>query len=105
MAECIAECLSSGQRIYHLVTDKYMLVDMLSKSQDDVVQLFKRIGEKIDEFIVDENYKSIFSISAGVTDISTLAEDAIECRKKSDFSLKCAKKEAEEALFLRGRGL
>ena len=92
VAECIAECLSSGQRIYHLVTDKYMLVDMLSKSQDDVVQLFKRIGEKIDEFIVDENYKSIFSISAGVTDISTLAEDAIECRKKSDFSLKCAKK-------------
>ena len=61
VAECIAECLSSGQRIYHLVTDKYMLVDMLSKSQDDVVQLFKRIGEKIDEFIVDffeaEDYK------------------------------------------------
>ena len=99
VAECIAECLSSGQRIYHLVTDKYMLVDMLSKSQDDVVQLFKRIGEKIDEFIVDENYKSIFSISAGVTDISTLAEDAIECRKKSDFSLKCAKKRGGESLY------
>ena len=99
VAECIAECLSSGQKIYHLVTDKYMLVDMLSKSQDDVVQLFKRIGEKIDEFIVDENYKSIFSVSAGVTDISTLAEDAIECRKKSDFSLKCAKKRGGGSLY------
>lgn len=96
VAECIAECLSSDQRIYHLVTDQYMLVDMLSKSQDEVVQLFNRIGEKIDEFIVDENYKSIFSVSAGVTDIATLAEGAVECRKKSDFSLKCAKK--------RGRG-
>lgn len=99
VAECIADCLSGGQKIYHLVTDQYMLVDMLSKSQDEVVQLFKRIGEKIDEFIVDENYKSIFSVSAGVTDISTLAEGAIECRKKSDFSLKCAKKEAEEAFI------
>ena len=99
VAECIAECLSSGQKIYHLVTDKYMLVDMLSKSHDEVVQLFKRIGEKIDEFIVDENYKSIFSISAGVTDISTLAEDAIECRKKSDFSLKCAKKRGGGSLY------
>ena len=99
VAECIAECLSSGQKIYHLVTDKYMLVDMLSKSQDDVVQLFKRIGEKIDEFIVDENYKSIFSVSAGVTDISTLAEGAIECRKKSDFSLKCAKKRGGGSLY------
>lgn len=99
VAECIAECLSSGQRIYHLVADQYMLVDMLSKSQDDVVQLFNRIGEKIDEFIVDENYKSIFSVSAGVTDISTLAEGAEECRKKSDFSLKSAKKEAEKAFI------
>ena len=99
VAECIAECLSSGQKIYHLVTDKYMLVDMLSKSQDEVVQLFKRIGEKIDEFIVDENYKSIFSVSAGVTDISTLAEGAIECRKKSDFSLKCAKKRGGGSLY------
>ena len=99
VAECIAECLSSGQKIYHLVTDKYMLVDMLSKSHDEVVQLFKRIGEKIDEFIVDENYKSIFSVSAGVTDISTLAEGAIECRKKSDFSLKCAKKRGGGSLY------
>lgn len=99
VAECIAECLSSGQRIYHLVADQYMLVDMLSKSQDDVVQLFNRIGEKIDEFIVDENYKSIFSVSAGVTDISTLAEGAEECRKKSDFSLKSAKKRGRESIY------
>ena len=73
--------------------------DGLDMWQDDVVELFKRIGEKIDEFIVDENYKSIFSISAGVTDISTLAEDAIECRKKSDFSLKCAKKRGGGSLY------
>ena len=71
-----------------------------------MVQLFKRIGEKIDEFIVDENYKSIFSISAGVTDISTLAEDAIECRKKSEFFFKMRKKKRRrKPLFLRGRGL
>ncbi|MEE1217053.1 MAG: GGDEF domain-containing phosphodiesterase [Agathobacter sp.] len=99
VAECIAECLSSGQRIYHLVADQYMLVDMFSKSQDDVVQLFNRIGEKIDEFIVDENYKSIFSVSAGVTDISTLAEGAEECRKKSDFSLKSAKKRGRGSIY------
>lgn len=99
VAECIAECLSSGQRIYHLVADQYMLVDMFSKSNAEVVQLFNRIGEKIDEFIVDENYKSIFSVSAGVTDISTLAEGAEECRKKSDFSLKCAQKRGRGSIY------
>jgi GGDEF domain-containing protein len=91
VAECIADCLSGGQKIYHLVTDKYMLVDMLSKSQDEVVQLFKRIGEKIDEFIVDENYKSIFSVSAGVTDISTLAEGAFISSRKRIIKRHCAK--------------
>lgn len=99
VAECIAECLASGQRIYHLVADQYMLVDLFSKSNAEVVQLFNRIGEKIDEFIVDENYKSIFSVSAGVTDISTLAEGAEECRKKSDFSLKCAKKRGRGSIY------
>ena len=99
VAECIAECLSSGQRIYHLVADQYMLVDMLSKSNAEVVQLFNRIGEKIDEFIVDENYKSIFSVSAGVTDISTLAEGTEECRKKSDFSLRRAKRRGRGSIY------
>ena len=34
-----------------------------------------------------------------MTDISTLAEGAIECRKKSDFSLKCAKKRGGGSLY------
>ena len=62
---------------------------------------------KIDEFIVDENYKINLSVSAGVTDISTPADGAIECRKKSDFSLKCAKKKRgrESIYFFEAEGL
>ena len=91
VADCITECLSEGQRLYYLVADQYMIVDLQSKTKDDAIQLRNRINEKIDEFIVAEKYKAIFSVSVGVTDISILREGAEECRKKSDFSLKQAK--------------
>ena len=91
VADCMTECLSDGQRLYHLVADQYMIIDLQSHTKDDVMQLWNRISEKIDEFIAAEKYKAIFSVSVGVIDISTLREGAVECRKKSDFSLKQAK--------------
>lgn len=99
VADCITECLSEGQRLYYLVADKYMIVDLQSKTKDDAIQLRNRICEKIDDFIVAEKYKAIFSVSVGVTDISTLREGAEECRKKSDFSLKQAKSIGRSSIY------
>ena len=48
------ECLSGNQRLYHLVADQYVIVDLDSTSMDDAIQLKKKIGEKIDEFIISE---------------------------------------------------
>lgn len=91
VADCMKECLSGNQRLYHLIADQYAIVDLDSTSQDDAMQLKKRIGEKIDEFIISEKYEVVFSASAGVIDASTVAEGYEECRKKFEFSLKMAK--------------
>lgn len=62
VADCMKECLSGNQRLYHLVADQYVIVDLDSTSMDDAIQLKKKIGEKIDEFIISEKYRScIFS--------------------------------------------
>lgn len=91
VADCMKECLSGNQRLYHLIADQYAIVDLDSTSRDDAMQLKKRIGEKIDEFIISEKYEVVFSVSAGVIDASTVAEGYEECRKKFEFSLKMAK--------------
>lgn len=99
VADCMKECLSGNQRLYHLIADQYVIVDLDSTSMDDAIQLKKKIGEKIDEFIISEKYEVVFSASAGVIDASTVAEGYEECRKKFEFSLKKAKRMGKNNIY------
>lgn len=99
VADCMKECLSGNQRLFHLIADQYVIVDLDSTSMDDAIQLKKRIGEKIDEFIISEKYEVVFSVSAGVIDASTVAEGYEECRKKFEFSLKKAKQMGKNNIY------
>lgn len=99
VADCMKECLSGNQRLYHLIADQYAIVDLDSTSRDDAMQLKKRISEKIDEFIISEKYEVVFSVSAGVIDASTVAEGYEECRKKFEFSLKKAKQIGKNNIY------
>ena len=99
VADCMKECLSGNQRLYHLIAGQYVIVDFDSTSMDDAIQLKKRIGEKIDEFIISEKYEVVFSVSAGVIDASTVAEGYEECRKKFEFSLKKAKQMGKNNIY------
>lgn len=99
VADCMKECLSGNQRLYHLIADQYVIVDLDSTSREDAIQLKKRIGEKIDEFIISEKYEVVFSVSAGVIDASTVAEGYEECRKKFEFSLKKAKQMGKNNIY------
>lgn len=99
VADCMKECLSGNQRLFHLIADQYVIVDLDSTSIDDAIQLKKKIGEKIDEFIISEQYEVVFSASAGVIDASTVAEGYEECRKKFEFSLKKAKQMGKNNIY------
>ena len=99
VADCMKECLSENQRLFHLIADQYVIVDLDSTSMDDAIQLKKKIGEKIDEFIISEKYEVVFSVSAGVIDASTVAEGYEECRKKFEFSLKKAKQMGKNNIY------
>ena len=99
VADCMKECLSGNQRLYHLIAGQYVIVDLDSTSMDDAIQLKKKIGEKIDEFIISEKYAVVFSASAGVIDASTVAEGYEECRKKFEFSLKKAKQIGKNNIY------
>ena len=99
VADCMKECLSGNQRLYHLIAGQYVIVDLDSTSMDDAIQLKKKIGEKIDEFIISEKYEVVFSASAGVIDASTVAEGYEECRKKFEFSLKKAKQMGKNNIY------
>ena len=100
VAGCMKECLSDKQRIYHLVADQYVIVDLEASSAEDAVALKEKITDKLHNFIVAEKYEAIFSISIGVVDAATFCEGTEECRKKFEFALKQAKSMGKNGFYV-----
>lgn len=91
VADCINSCLSDNQKLYHIVADEYMIIDLESHAKDDVMLLQKKICKKIEEFIISEKYKVVFTISTGIIYTKMLLKYYDEYRKIAVFSLKQAK--------------
>lgn len=99
VARCIDKCLSDDQRLYHLVSDEYMIVDLKSHTRDEVLQLREKILEQIDEFIVSVKYKVVFSVSFGMIGMEMVPKDYDNYRKLCDFSLQQAKKSGKNNYY------
>ena len=91
VADCINSCLSDNQKLYHIVADEYMIIDLESHTKDDVMLLQRKICKKIEEFIISEKYKVVFTISTGIIYTKMLLKYYDEYRKIAVFSLKQAK--------------
>lgn len=99
VADCMKECISDQQRLYRLVGDQYIIVDLRSHSMEDAAHLEKKISKKIYEFIVSEQYKAVFTVSAGAIDARFALEGYEECRRKFDFSLRYAKAMGKNSFY------
>lgn len=100
VAGCIKECLSDKQRIYHLVADQYVIVDLEASSMEEALTLKENITDKLRKFIVSEYYEAVFSVSIGVIEAATFCEGANECRKKFEFALKQAKSMGKNGYYV-----
>ena len=99
LAGCMKDCLSGRQRIYHLVADQYVIVDLEAASKEDTLKLKKRITDKLYEFIVAENYEAVFSVSMGVIAAEIFYEGVEECGRKFEFALKQAKSMGKNGFY------
>ena len=100
VADCMKECLSDKQRIYHLVADQYVIVDLEASLQEEAAKLKSKITDRLHDFIVSEHYEAVFSISVGVIDAATFCEGVEECRKKFEFVLKQAKSMGKNGFYI-----
>ena len=99
VAGCMKKCLTGSQRIYHLVADQYVIVDLEAASKEDMLKLKERITDKLYKFIVAENYEAVFSVSVGVIAAATFYEGVEECRRKFEFALKQAKSMGKNGFY------
>lgn len=100
-AECIQAVLLPGQKLYRGVADEYILLDREDKSPAEVIALYNRIQQKIEQFIKDSHYEVFYTVSAGI-----LALDATENReyhnlmKLSEFALNEAKNRGKNQCYV-----
>lgn len=100
VAGCIKECLQSGQQLFHVVSDEYIIVDLEAHTCEDAVSQYKDIRKKISEFIDAERYKAVFTVSAGIVDAGRLSDGYEELLKLSDFALKQAKSQSKNSYYI-----
>lgn len=99
-AECISKCLHPGQSLYRLVADEFMVLDLLGDSLEHAVNLYKRIRTSIDQFVEDNQYEAIFTISGGILESDNLDDFSfIDIMKLSEYSLNEAKRRGRNQCY------
>lgn len=100
VADCIRKNLRDKQYLFHIVADEFIILDFNSKNSEDAVALYENIKKNISAFIDAENYKAVFTISAGITDTSSISGDYEYFMKLSEFALKRAKDSGKNSCYI-----
>ncbi len=99
-AECIASCLHPGQLLYRLVADEFMVLDFLGDSLENAVSLYKSIRSSIDQFVENNQYKAVYTISGGIIESSDLEDFSFtDIMKLSEYALNEAKRRGKNQCY------
>ncbi|MDO4308058.1 MAG: EAL domain-containing protein [Eubacteriales bacterium] len=100
-AICISRCISQNQKIYKLVADEFMVLDFTGSSRADAEAMFDRIREALAQFVEDNGYAVIFTISGGILTCDSMVEHTYSnAMKFTEFSLNGAKSHGKNRCHL-----
>ena len=95
-ANCIARCVKTGQQIYRIVADEFIIVDFLGGNTDEAKKLYKKIRLEIDKYIEKNHYEVVYTISAGLLESKDVADSSFQnLMKLSEFALSEAKRDGK----------
>lgn len=100
VAGCIQDALSSGQRLFRIVADEFMIVDLTGRTVNEAVELYKSIRSAIDHFIEKNKYKAVFTISVGILNTESLYGGYDAVLKLSEFALNEVKERGKNSYYV-----
>lgn len=100
VAGCIQDALNSGQRLFRVVADEFMIVDLTGGTVKEAVELYKSIRSAIDHFIEKNKYKAVFTISAGILNTESLYGGYDAVLKLSEFALNEVKERGKNSYYV-----
>lgn len=103
VADCIKKCLSPLQSAYRIVSDEFMVLDLSGAGYEEMNRLYHNIRSAVDNIISAEQYKAIYTISAGLLSLRDLtpeeAQNYSQTMKFSEFALTEAKNRGKNQLY------
>jgi len=99
-ASCITKSIVPGQRLYRMVADEFIIVDLFGGNEQEAFDLYQRIRCKIDEFIEENHYEAVYTISGGLLLSESIEDDSFfNIMKLSEFSLNEAKRNGKNKCY------
>lgn len=99
-AECISSCISPSQKLYRIVADEFLILDLNGGSPKDAVDLYKQIRQAIDHFVEENHYEAVFTISGGLLTCKNIDECSYSnIMKLSEFALNEAKRQGKNRCY------
>ena len=100
-AECIQTAISPNQKLYRIVADEFVVIDLNGGRVEDAVQLYKDIQGRIDGFIEENRYEVFYTISAGILNFSAVDDQSYyNLMRYAEFSLNEAKNGGKNKYYI-----
>jgi len=103
VATLIQNHLGPDQFIYRLVSDEFMILDVSGADYLSMRLLYHEIRTLVDEIVARENYKAVYTISAGLLDLNDVDTSTEynydEIIKLTEFALSEAKRRGKNQLY------
>lgn len=101
VAKCIENSLYPGQKAFRVPSDEYIIVDFAHGTEAEAIQLYRRIRTALDDFIAENNYEAVFTISGGILTWTAIQTPTYkEIMKLSQFALSEAKVRGKNQVYV-----
>lgn len=96
-AQCIERNIRSGQKLFRIVADEFAVVDFVGRTIEDARELYRNIKLSILDFIEENKYKAVYTVSGGIVDNRCIEDSYESAMKMSEFALGQAKKQGKNS--------
>lgn len=92
-AKYIQRCIRPEEKLYHMSGDEFLIMNLEGGTEKDAKKLYRKIQDKIEQFIEKNNYQVVYTVSAGLLRCGDIQElESANLLKLTEFTLNQAKK-------------
>lgn len=101
VALCIESRLQPGQSVYRVISDEFLILDLLGDDPEENKELYYNIRQEVEQVIAKHNYEAVYTISGGIVNMQDMQRaDYEEIMRLSEFTLGQAKRLGKNQVYL-----